>query len=91
MKTRSVKLSKQLDQSLYDRAQARGISGSAVVREALAEYLAGPTNGRTHEPLSFGALAADLAGCASGPADLSANPAHMAGYGRSHPTRRSTT
>ena len=87
MKIRSVKLPRHLDKSLYDRASTDGVSGSAVVRDALAEYLAGPPKGRVHEPLSVAALAVDLAGCATGPADLSTNLAGLDGYGRSRTAR----
>ncbi len=87
MKIRSIKLPRHLDKSLYDRAQTDGVSGSSVVREALAEYLGGPPKGRRPEPLSVAALAIDLAGCATGPADLSTNPAGLDGYGRSRTTR----
>ena len=80
MKTRSLKLPRQLDQSLTDRAKRGNVSRSTVVREALAEYL---VQHRPPSEASFLERARDLAGCADGPADLSTNPVHLAGYGRS--------
>ncbi len=70
MKIRSIKLTKDLDRQLKERAQSTSRSSSAVLREALAEYLV-EDRGASRTASSVGALAADLAGCASGPPDLS--------------------
>lgn len=82
MKIRSIKLPKQLDRRLSERAEALSMSSSAILREALAEYLVDDRIAPRQAP-SVGALAVDLAGCASGPADLSTHPDHLDGYGRS--------
>lgn len=82
MKIRSIKLSKAMDRSLRERASKLNISSSSVLREALGEYLA-DDRASTRTERSVGALAADLAGCTSGPTDLSTNPDHLDGYGRS--------
>ncbi len=84
MKLRSLKLPKTLDAKLTRYAAAKGASASAVVREALAEYLAKPESGHDQpRPSTIGHLAADLAGSVDGPADLATNAKHLAGFGRS--------
>ncbi len=88
MKVRSLKLSKELEAELTACAGARGTSSSSVVREALAQYLSAVQGGSRRGPKSFAGLAADLAGCAEGPADLASNPKHLAGYGQPTPRRR---
>ena len=87
MKPRSLKLSQNLEKSLTTYATLRGTSASSVVREALEAYLVDAQSAELRSPESFSARAADLAGCVNGPADLSTNPAHLAGYGAS--TRKS--
>ena len=82
MKVRSMKLPKELEQALKTRAREKGVSDSFVMREALAEYLVPDKGDSAHAPKSFAALTTDLAGCVEGPADLSTNPRHMAGFGR---------
>ena len=91
MKPRTLKLSQNLEKSLTSYASARGTSASSVVREALEVYLDIAQAGGQRAPLSFSARAADLAGCVSGPADLSTNPAHLSMYGSAPgvPTQRS--
>lgn len=79
MKTMSVKLPEALDAELAALAEQRRASKSALVREALKEYLsrrAGPS------PASFLAQAKDLAGCLKGPTDLSVNKDRLRGYGQ---------
>jgi hypothetical protein len=88
MKPRSLKLSHDLEESLTTYATLRGTSASSVVREALAAYLVGAQPADLRRPQSFSARAADLAGCVNGPADLSTNPAHLAGYGASAPRKK---
>ncbi len=82
MKVRSMKLPKELEQALKTRAREKGVSDSFVMREALAEYLVPGKENATHDPRSFAAMTTDLAGCVEGPADLSTNSRHMAGFGR---------
>lgn len=82
IKVRSIKLPKELEQALKTRAREKGVSDSFVMREALAEYLVPDKEDSARDPRSFAALTADLAGCVAGPADLSTNPRHMAGFGR---------
>lgn len=91
MKPRSLKLSQNLEKSLTTYASARGTSASSVVREALEVYLDTAQTGGQRAPVSFSARAADLAGCVSGPADLSTNPAHLSLYGSASgaPSQRS--
>jgi len=63
MKLRSLKLPRTLDAKLTRYAIAKGASASSVLREALAEYLAKPSDesGRPR-PSTLGHLAVDLAG-----------------------------
>ena len=75
MRTVSFKLPEQLDDALTDLARRRKSSRSALVREAL-EAVA--SRGRH----SVTAVVDELIGALDGPADLSSNPKHMAGYGK---------
>lgn len=75
MRTVSFKLSERLDHALSDLARHRKSSRSAIVREAL-EALA------TGKRRSVTAVVDELVGSLDGPADLSTNPKHMAGYGK---------
>jgi hypothetical protein len=79
MKIRTMKLPADLDRKVSANASRRRVSRSAVVREALAAYLTGPRA----DSDSFADQAVDLAGCVSGPADLSTNASRLEGYGRS--------
>jgi|GEM_PF-1196298 len=88
MKIRSIKLPRQLDKTLYERAESRGVSSSAVMREALAAYLGDTIPRRPNEPMSVAEMAADLMGCVTGPSNLASGVAHMAGYGQSRPVKR---
>ncbi|HVT59484.1 MAG TPA: CopG family transcriptional regulator [Thermoanaerobaculia bacterium] len=80
MRTISLKISPALDQAVEGLAKSRGVTKSALIREALERYLAagaGPARG------SFLELAKEYAGCLEGgPADLSSNPEHLEGYGQ---------
>jgi hypothetical protein len=80
MKTISLKLSPRLHAQLNHAARQRGESKSAVVRAALERFLDG--EGAGPRPLSVLELAGDLVDCAEGPADLSANPKYLEGYGQ---------
>ena len=75
----SVKIPASLRARLTAAAARRRLSKSAIVRRALERELA---RERGPRPRSFGAVAGDLAGSLSGPADLSFNARHMRGYGR---------
>lgn len=84
MKTRTIKLPEPLDAKLTRYAAANGSSASAVLREALATYLAEPKAAtRGTKAGSFADLARDLAGSVDGPPDLSTNPKYLKGFGRS--------
>ena len=75
----SVKVPASLAARLTAVAARRRVKKSVIVRRALETEL---TRERTSRPRSFGAIAGDLAGCLSGPADLSSNPRHLRRYGR---------
>ena len=75
MRTVSFKLSEQLDNALSDLARRRKSSRSALVREALEALAKGKRRSVT-------AVVDELVAPVDGPADLSTNPKHMAGYGR---------
>jgi len=75
MRTVSFKLPRRLDDALDEQARRRKSSRSALVREAL-ETLA------TGERRSVTAAVDALVGTFEGPANLSTQPRHMAGYGK---------
>lgn len=75
MRTISIKLPEHLNELLSALARQRRSSRSAVIREAVVAYATGPHRSVT-------AAAGDLAGSLDGPADLSTDPRHMAGYGK---------
>ncbi len=75
MRTISLKLPPELDQRLTDLAEQRGVSRSAVVREALEAFAEGTSGSVTSQ-------AADLVGSLKGPRDLSTESKHMQGYGQ---------
>ncbi len=79
MKTLSLKL----DDALYARvlavAKRRGTTQSDVVRDAILARLEPRLGTVVGSALD---LAKDLAGCVTGPADLSTNKAHLRGFGR---------
>jgi predicted transcriptional regulator len=72
----SIKLSKQLQELLDTLAKQRGLTRSAVVREALQAYAAESGTGAT-----AAAAAGDLVGSLDGPRDLSTSAKHMRGFG----------
>ena len=65
---------------LRSSATRRGVSETDLIQEAVQAYLGGET---PPTPGSCLALVQDLCGSLDGPADLSTNPTHMEGYGRS--------
>ena len=77
MKTIAIKVPEDLLAAIHYAAKKRGETKSAVMREALQEFLS--KNQNTGSCLD---LARDLAGCVQGPPDLSINPAHMDHYGK---------
>lgn len=79
MKTLSIKLPETLLGDLTSLAEHKGVSKSALVREALVELLR-----RQRAPARGTALALleDIAGSIEGPEDLSFNKAHLEDLGR---------
>ena len=79
MKTISFKLPDDLDRELTSRAKKDGTTKSAVIRNAIEDYLSrdsGPRKGSCLE------LAGDLIGCLEGPGDLSYNKKYFKDFGR---------
>jgi predicted transcriptional regulator len=79
MRTISMKIPDQLDARLERMAEERGTSKSDLVRRALEAHL---ERLEAPDPGSVGRLAADLAGCVEGPADLSTSQRHFEDFGR---------
>ncbi len=79
MNTISLKVPGSLALRLENEARQRGLSKSAVIRDALEEYLQTTSAENSGSAL---ALAADLAGVLSGPEDLSFNKDHLRDFGR---------
>jgi predicted transcriptional regulator len=75
----AIKLPDGLLRRLDEAARARGTTRSALVRDVLEDLLRAEG---ASQKASFTAQAADLAGCAEGPADLSYGKRHLRGYGR---------
>lgn len=77
----TVRVSQALTARLRSRSRAKGTTESELVREALETYL-----GKTKEACSAYDLAeeAGIIGAArNAPKDLSANPRHFKGFGKS--------
>lgn len=81
MKVLTLKVSEALDEGLAVAARERGGNKSAVVRQALEDYLAARGR-RAVRRGSFLDRARGFAGCVEGVPDLSTNRRQMAGYGR---------
>lgn len=80
MKVLSLKVTDTLDRKLAAVVRRRGMAKSAVVREALNQYLDESEEIRGGSILD---LAGDLVGCVKdAPADLSSNPRHLADFGK---------
>lgn len=79
MRAITLKLPDGLAARVSAAVRKRGVSTSALVREALEDRL-----GREQDaqPGSCLDLARDLRGSLRGPADLSSSPTHPKGYGR---------
>ena len=80
MKTIAVKIADDLLAEIQAAAKRRCETRSAVMREALEEYV----SKKAHHDAAGSCLdlASDLAGAVQGPPDLSTNPAHMGRYGK---------
>jgi Arc/MetJ-type ribon-helix-helix transcriptional regulator len=78
MRTITLKLPDGLAARVSAAVRRRGVSTSALVREALEERLGHERSDRAGSCLE---LARDLRGSLRGPADLSSNPTHLRGYG----------
>ena len=79
MHTISLKVPETLAVRLEDTARQRGVSKSALIRDALEVYL--QADGAGH-PESALARAAGLVGMLSGPGDLSVNKDYLRDFGR---------
>lgn len=79
MSTISLKMPETLSAELSAAARRRGISKSALVREAVASFLLADRAAGTKG--SALARVADLAGAFPGPADLSVNGKYLDGFG----------
>lgn len=82
MRSLSLKVSENLDRGIADLAARRGISKSALIREAVSDLIARERAPEPNGGKSFLALAEDLAGTLDGPEDLSTNPDYLNGYGQ---------
>jgi Arc/MetJ-type ribon-helix-helix transcriptional regulator len=81
MSTLTVKIPPSLDEAIARASAQSHLNKSELVRRALEAYL----RQREGQPAFVSALdqAGDLVGCfAGGPADLSSNPEHLAGFGQ---------
>jgi predicted transcriptional regulator len=79
VKTLTFKLDDALCAQVVALAKRRRMTQSAVVRDAIKAAL----EKRKGAPVGSAlALAKDLAGCVTGPADLSTKKAHLGGFGR---------
>ncbi len=79
MKTITLKVSEEIDERVRYEAQRQGISKSSLVREALASYLAEPSN--SSEPSVYDRIKDLLDSDGEGPSDLSTNPKYMEDFG----------
>lgn len=85
MSTLTIKLPSSLDAALADACARAQLTKSELVRRAVIAYLVPGGSGVSSEAApSALALAGDLVGCfAGGPSDLSSNPRHLNGLGKS--------
>jgi predicted transcriptional regulator len=79
VKTITVKIDEFMYAKLSAIAKRRGATQSTVVREAIMTCLEEPKVRRIGSALD---LAKDLAGCVTGPADLSTSKTHLQRFGR---------
>jgi hypothetical protein len=85
MSTLTIKLPASVDASLADACAPAQLTKSELVRRAVISYLVPGGSRESNEAApSELALAGDLIGCfAGGPSDLSSNPRHWDGFGKS--------
>ncbi len=79
MRMITLKLPDGLAARLSATVRRRGVSTSALVREALEDRLSREAHTQAGSCLDLGH---DLRGSLVGPVDLSSNPRHLKGYGR---------
>jgi len=79
MATLTVKLPDALQARLAEAVRRRGSNRSAWVRDAIEAALAEDRGTKKGSALD---QAVDLAGCVTGPADLSHGKRHLRGFGR---------
>ncbi|WP_419935136.1 ribbon-helix-helix domain-containing protein [Candidatus Palauibacter sp.] len=79
MRPISLKMPRHLAREVSEAARRRGVSRSALIREALETFLRRERAAPTVSALS---RAVDLVGAFPGPDDLSVNPDYMRGFGR---------
>lgn len=75
----SLKMPRRLVVEVSEAARRRGVSRSALIREALEAFL---SEERVTQPESALSLALDFVGAFPGPEDLSTNPDYMRGFGQ---------
>lgn len=80
MKTLSVKIPEKLDRQLANEVARRHIPKSVLVREALAQHLAGASP--ADKQPGFLERAGDVIGRYSGPGDVSTNAKYMKDFGK---------
>lgn len=81
MSTISLKVPETLEAELRAAAHRRGVSKSALVREAIQSYLL--TAEKSERPESALSQVTDLVGAFSGPADLSVGKNYLDGFAES--------
>lgn len=79
MKNISLRLPNDVALELASQAERRGVTKSALIREALEVHLS-QDSGRKKR--SFLERAGSLIGCVEGPGDLSSNKDYLKEYGR---------
>lgn len=82
MNTISLKMPGPLAADLAEMAQRKGLSKSALIREALEAYLQTAQTDGAERAESALSQVADLAGILSGPEDLSVNKDYLRNFGR---------
>ena len=75
----SLKMPRRLAAELSEAARRRGVSRSALIRQAVEAFLRAEEAG---EHMSAFSRAADFAGAFPGPTDLSVNREYMRGFGQ---------
>ncbi len=74
----SLKMPEPLAAEVAAVAHRKGVSKSALIREAIETFLSGD---EVNHPRSALDLVADLVGACEGPEDLSVNKKYMEGFG----------